>query len=345
MVARAKVVTAKWGVANTEPDDLPDFLFNDEIVDKMGGDPRGVFRVWVKKITVVKNKNGDDMLKITAEIFDTDKEKRGYNGFALWENQNVTDEGARFLKQFLKSFGASWDDFQKRTKMIPETKLDPATIQSIGKANFAGSKKVLAKVTIGMDKGGGGYDPKPSVRRWLPLADDMDDTDIEDEDLEDEDLEDEELDEDLEEVDEDDEELEDEEDEDSDEDGEAELREELDALGVVALKKRAKANDPDLEKVPTKKADLIDLIVEQETLLDDEEEEEDEDLGEDDEEAEAELRAELEDLTIGKLKLRAKDNGARVAVLKPIKDKAKVIDIIVEQELSGDDGDDNEPPF
>ena len=60
MVARSKVVTAKWGVASKEPDDLPDFLSNEEIVEKMGGEPKGVFRVWIKKMTVVKNKNDDE---------------------------------------------------------------------------------------------------------------------------------------------------------------------------------------------------------------------------------------------------------------------------------------------
>jgi hypothetical protein len=339
MVARAKVVTAKWGVPSTEPEDLPDFLSNEEIVEKMGGDPRGVFRIWVKKITVVKNKNDDDMLKITAEIFETNKEKKGYNGFAFWENQNVTEQGASFLKQFLKSIGASWADFQSRTKMTAETKTEPKTIISIGKVNFAGKSKVLAKVTVGMDKGGGGYDPKASVRRWLPYTTDDAQEDIEEEELEeDEDLEEE----DLEEVEEEDEDLEEEEEGDE----EAELREELDGLGIVDLRKRVKTNDADAKTTGLKKAALIDLIVEQELLLDDEEEEEEEEeLEEDDGEAEEELRAELGELTLGALKQRAKANGEKVAVLKPIKVKQEVIDIIVDQELNGDDEDGEEPPF
>lgn len=343
MVARTKVVTAKWGVGSKEPEDLPDFLSNEEIVEKMGGEPKGVFRVWIKKMTVVKNKNDDDMIKMTCEIFDADKEKKGYNGFALWENQNVTEEGAKFLKQFLKSFGATWADFQQRTKMVPETKLDPAQITAIGKVNFAGTKKVLARAVIGMDKGGGGYEPKASVRRWLPLDADMDSSeDIEeDEELaEDEELEDE----DLEEVEDDgDEDLEE---EDGDE-AEAELREELDGLGIVDLRKRAKTNDADFKTTGMKKPELIDAIVEQELLVDDEDElleDEDEELEEDDEAAEEELREELSSLTIGALKKRAKDNGAKVAVLNKMKDKAKVIDLVVEQELS-DEGDDEDPPF
>lgn len=343
MVARAKVVTAKWGVPSKEPEDLPDFMSNDEIAEKMGGDPRGVYRIWIKKLTVVKNKNDDDMIKIVAEIFETDKEKKGYNGWAFWTQQNVTEQGAPFLKQFLQSFGASWADFQQRTKMTPETKLDPAQITAIGKVNFAGTKKVLAKASVGMGRASGGYEARTEIKRWIPLDKDMDESeDIEDDDelLEDED----ELDEDLEEVEGDeDEDLEEDEDEEGDE--EQELRESLESLGLPALRKRVKTNDADAKTTGLKKEALIDLIVEQELLLDDEDEpEEDEDEDEDDG-GEAELREELEALTIGALKQRAKANGEKVAVLKPIKDKAKVIDIIVDQELLGDDEDDNEPPF
>lgn len=336
MVARSKVVTAKWGVPSKEPEDLPDFLSNDEIAEKMGGDPRGVFRVWVKAVKVVINKSDDQMLKITAEIYETDKSKKGYNGWVFWENQNVTEQGASFLKQLLKSLGCSWADFQQRTKLDGVvSKTNDANVLAIGKVNFAGSKKVLAKVTVGMDKGGGGYEPKASVRRWIPKDADDDDSEVEESDdddlLDDEDL----GDDDLEEVG----------DEALDDDEEAELREELDGLGIVDLRKRAKTNDADVKTTGLKKPELIDLIVEQEILLDDEEEPDDDDLGEDDDEAEQELRDELDGLTIGQLKQRAKGNGEKVAVLRPIKDKAEVIDIIVAQELLTDDEDGEEPPF
>lgn len=336
MVARSKVVVAKWGVPAKEPEDLPDFLSNEEIAEKMGGDPRGVYRLWVKKITVIKNKNDDDMLKITAEIFETNKEKKGYNGWVFWENQNVTEQGASFLKQFLKSIGATWADFQKRTKLINQSSAtEPTEVVAIGPVNLAGTKKVLARATVGMDRGGNGYDPKPAVRRWLPPADDADVQD--EEDLDEEDLEEDLDEEDLEEVDEEDEE---------DDEAETELRDELGELGMPDLRKRAKTNDADVKTTGLNKAALIDLIVGQELVDEedlDEEEEEDEDLGDEEEgDEEEELREELGELTLGALKMRAKKGGAKVAVLKPIKTKAKVIDIIVEQELGGDE---DEPPF
>jgi hypothetical protein len=345
MVARSKVVTAKWGVPAKEPEDLPDFLSNEEIEEKMGGAPRGVFRVWVKKITVVKNRNDDDMLKITAEIFETDKSKKGYNGWVFWENQNVTEAGASFLKQFLKSMGASWSDFQQRTKLKNQNSAtEPTEVVAIGPVNFAGSKKVLAKVTTKMGKAQNGYEAKMEIGRWLPKDSDMDESeDIEEE--EDELLEDEEEleDEELEEVDED-EELEEEDEEEDEEDEEAELREELNGLSLPDLRKRAKTNDADVKTVGLKKAALIDLIVGQESLDEDEEELEGEEEEELEDDGEDELREELSGLTIGALKQRAKANGEKVAVLKPMKDKAKVIDLIVEQELNGE-ADDEEPPF
>lgn len=342
MVARSKVVTAKWGVPSKEPEDLPDFLSNEEIAEKMGGEPKGVFRVVIKKLTVVKNKNDDDMIKVVAEVNETDKEKKGYNGWAFWTQENVTEASASFLKQFLRSFGASWADFQQRTKMVPATKTDPSQIIAIGKVNFAGTKKVFARVTVGMGRAQNGYEARTEIRRWLPLDKDMDEEEVlDDEGLEeDEELEDEDLEDVTDEEGDEDEELED----DEDGEAEAELREELEELGVVDLRKRAKTNDADVKTVGLKKAALIDLIVGQE--MEDEdlgEDEDEEDLGEDEEDAEAELREELDGLTIGQLKLRAKANGEKVAVLKPIKVKSKVIDIIVEQELS--EGDEEEPPF
>lgn len=330
MVARAKVVKAKWGVPSKEPEDMPDFLSNEEIVDKMGGHPRGVFRLHVKKITVVKNKNDDDMLKITAEINETDKDKKGYNGYAFWDNQNITEQSAPFLKQFLKSIGATWKDFHNNTKLSDPGSIDDTTILAIGSVTFSGKSKVFAKVTTRPDN-------RPEydnyvIGRWLPKDSDSDAEEDEDEELDEEELEE-------------DEDIELEEADDEDESGEEELREELEELGLVALRKRVKDNDSDAKTTGLKKPALIDLIVEQELDDDfgDEEEEEDEEAEEDDG-AEDELREELGELSLVALKRRAKDNGEKVAVLKPIKDKGQLIDIIVEQEL-GDEEDPNEPPF
>jgi hypothetical protein len=338
MVARGKVVVAKWGVPSKEPEDVPDFLSNEEISEKMGGDPKGVYRLKLKKLTVVKNKNNDDMIKIVCEIFETDKEKKGYNGWAFWTQENVTEESAGYLKTFLRSFGASWADFNLRTKVTPETKTEPAQIVSIGKVNFTGAKPVLVRATVGMGRAQNGSEAQAEVKRWLPPADaDAGAEDIEDGDeelLDDEDLGEDEV-----------EEVEDGELEEGDEE-EAELREELEALTIVDLRKRVKTNDADYKTVGLKKPALIDVIVEQELLLDDEEEPEEELAEDEDDGGEAELREELEALTIGALKQRAKANGEKVVVLKPIKDKAEVIDIIVTQELLGDDDEDGEePPF
>lgn len=343
MVARGKVITAKWGVPAGEPDDLPDFMSNEEIVEKMGGEPKGVFRVLIKKMIVVKNSNDNDMIKVTAEINETDKAKKGYNGFVFWENQNITEKSAPFLKQFLKSFGVSWEDFQKRTKLTPETATEPAQVISMGSVKID-SGKVFARITTKWQGEQNGYQAKTVVGRWLPQADDVEDELAE---ADDEELDDEELDGEEEEL----EEGEDEESEDEADEEEAELREELEGLSLLALKKRVKANAEEAEEtVPKmaglKKPELIDLVVGQEILLDDEEELEDEDEEEGDDEAESELREELAGMTLSALKQRAKKNGEKVAILRPIKGTEEVIEIIVAQELGdGEDEDGEEPPF
>lgn len=96
-----------------------------------------------------------------------------------------------------------------------------------------------------------------------------------------------------EEADEADEEYEDDaegEDEDDEEVDDEELREEIEALTLAALRKRAKELDIDTDGV--KKADLVELVIEEELGLEDEEEDEDDEDDLDDEELEDE---ELED--------------------------------------------------
>lgn len=316
MAARSKVVKAKWGVSSGEPEDLPDFLSNDEIVQKMNDQPpRGVFRLQLKgRPTVAKNKNGDDMIKMILEVNDPAKDKKGYNGFALWENQNVTDQSKPFLLKWLKSLGVTWRDFNINTKKTNNPgDLIPDEILSIGNVTFGGQKKVYLLAALGRKPAHGDYEEGTEVKRWVPKedaqADEPDDEEEEDESAEDTESE------------------------------EDELREELDGLSPAVLRKRVKENDEDAKTTGLKKPDLIDLIVEQE--LGEEDEEEDEDESDD---AEEELREELSDLSLAQLKKRAKDNGRKIAEVRKAGED-DLIEMIVEDELDESEEDDNEPPF
>lgn len=327
----AKVVKAKWGIGSDKPEDIPDFLSNDEILEKNGDRyPRGRFRVWVKEITVVKNSSDNDMMVIRCEVNETDKVKKSYNGWFLITNQNITDQGKPYLLKFLKSIGVSWTDFMNNTRQTPETSVEAAKILSIGSVKFTGNAKVYASVLLVKDV----YkdQERSQIGRWIAKESGAaDEEDIEEEDVEEEEDGD---------VDEEDVDVEDAEDEEMS-DEEAELREELEGLTLPKLKARAKENGA---KVADYKGldeeGVIDLIVGQEIEeeeLDDEEEPDEED----DSEAEEELRAELADLTIAQLKARCRKNKRKLAEYKTAK-TPDLIEMIVEDELGADD---NEPPF
>jgi hypothetical protein len=342
MVARSKVLKAKWGIGAAEPDDLPDFLSNDEIIAKNDDQPpRGVFRMMVKgRPTVVKNSNGDDMIKMTLEVNETSKDKKSYNGFAVWENQNITDKGKPFLLKWLKSLGVTWKDFMTATKMQAATTIDPAEIISIGNVTFGGNKKVFLEAALGRKPARDGYDEGTEVKRWVEKGEvrksgeDVDEDDADDDIDEDVDVEDE-----------------DEDEADDADEAEEELREELDELSLTDLKKRARENSKEADEPLSvadlkgkSKDDVIEIIVEQELAEEgDEEDEGEEDEDDSDEEAEEELREELGELTLAQLKKRAKENGRKIAEVRK-SGQDDLIEMIVEDELGGEE-DDGEPPF
>lgn len=101
----------KWGIGDDEPE-----AASGEFNDYDGPvPPRGVYRVVLKKLWLTENKNGDQMIKGIAEIAGEKGEKKQYNGYAIWFNQNVTEQGAPYLKAFLDALGVSWNDFYNKT--------------------------------------------------------------------------------------------------------------------------------------------------------------------------------------------------------------------------------------
>lgn len=288
MTKAAKPV--KWAMGSSEPDDLQDFLSNDDIVkkNKKKGEVmwpgKGPHTFVIKRLTVKDNRNGDPRISVMA-IMQNGKKADGasWNGYLIWDGFNVNEQGAPYLKRFLKALGLTWDDFIKRTKAVTDG--DKQQIVQIGKVKFGedATKDPTVVGTIKVkDADDYNDDEHMEIARWIPVDDgeeeeveDADeDEDEEDDDVEvdeDDDDEDEEEDED-EEDDEDDDEDEDEDEEDDDEeeeededDEEEELRAELKPLTVADLKKRAiritKRLKGDTDEVPTKKAALVDYIV------------------------------------------------------------------------------------
>lgn len=289
MVKQTKV---KWSIGSEEPDDLQEFLSNEEIEHKNGGrPPKGVYRFAVRSIKVREIKNGDNAGKPRLNAMLVVNEPKGsgnsmWNGYVLFDGFNVIDgPGLAFLKRFLRGLGVSWEDFVQRTKQDDQT---PPNITQIGKVKFGAGQEPSVKATMVFKAATAEREEEMAIGRYLPLEDDVDEDEPEDdedvEDMADDDIEDadpdeedEDDDEDDEDSDEDDSDEEDEEDDDEDEDDEEEdededLEAELQALTVKDLRERAVDNVPGakakkkmVDKVASmKKAALVALVVEQE---------------------------------------------------------------------------------
>jgi hypothetical protein len=339
-----KNAKVKWAIGGTEPDDLPDFQSNDDIVRKNKGalPPKGRTRVLVKKITRKENKNGDDMLTVTCEIAEKGaKSEQKFNGYAMWERLNVTEQGAPYLKRFLTAIGVTWNDFISKT--VADETAEPAVITQIGKVKFSKPVEAFVSVKHGVNQSD---EDEAEVGRFLPPSeesdedddddesdedDDDDDIDVEDDDDDDDDDEDDDSD------DEDDDDADDDEDDDDDEDEDEEeaLREELGALKVPALKKRAIRSGADEDDMPSKKADLIDHIVELELESDDDDDDDEDDEEFDREQQEKQIKAEVKKLDLTELRNRARANGRKASELKGAK-KPALVKMILEDEI---------PPF
>lgn len=348
-MAKAQTKKVKWAVGKNEPEDLPEFLTNDDIVKKYGVPPKDTYRFAVKRLTVKPNRNNDDRIGVMLIIDEPGKAGKGkakYNGYLVWDGFNINEQGTPFLKRFLKALGIKWSEFYNDTVQNDD---DPPHIVKMGKVRFEHVKDPHVRAVVKV-KGPDDFndDDHLEIGRYLPAdeeseseepdededeSEEEDDVEVEDEDDEDDDS-DEDEDEDDEEDDEEDEEDEDEEDEEDEEDAEAELREELASLKKPALLKRAIRAGGDEDDLPTKVGDLRDLIVSLELADEDEEDEDEEDEDEDDSGEDA-LREELKDLPRSALRARAKEHGRKAADLKGKSDE-ELIDMIVE---------DQEPPF
>ena len=255
----AKVKSVKWSIGADEPEDLQEFLSNDDIVEKnttgkgknkeVNWPGKGPFPFKVVQARVKPNKNGDDRIGVMLTLkAPKGSEAESWNGYMIWDGFNVTDQGAPFIKRWLKAMGLSWTDFTQRSKQDDQ---DPPHLVQIGKVKIEGGKDVIIRATV-VVKPADDYndDEHMEIGRYLPADDEdttegEDDGDTADEAVETFDAAEEEFDEDA-------------------------LREELAGMKKKALAKRATENDEDAEVEDLDKDGLIDLIVEQESPVDEE---------------------------------------------------------------------------
>lgn len=251
----------KWSVSSEEPDDLQEFLTNDEIEDKHGLPRKGIYRLRLRQVVVGKIKNGDnagkDRLRVMLIIDEPKKsDKAKWNQFVVWDGLNVTEQGKPFVKRFLKAIGLTWSDFINKSRIDKQE--PPHLVQIAGVKIESGDVFLKAMLREKSDDYGDTVEP---ARYIMPEDDDEPDDDEPEEDEDDDEVE---VMDESEGEDEEDEESED--DEDDEEDPEDELREELSALNKADLERRLKKSAKKaLVKdyvMPKTKSKLVDMIVE-----------------------------------------------------------------------------------
>lgn len=156
----------KWSIDPDEPDELEQFGVYE------GPDLHaGVYHGILKRLTVKKNKNDDDMLSGLFEVRESgaENDKDKYNGAGIWFNQNVTDQGKPYTLAFLKSLGLTWRDFTHNTVTAEATR--PTQIVKIGRVKFNDGNEPPLRVSIGMGKGNPEYPAKIEIKQFLPPKD------------------------------------------------------------------------------------------------------------------------------------------------------------------------------
>jgi hypothetical protein len=290
---------------------------------------------------------GADRLRVGVEITGPKGAKRTDDTSAIgawvFSGLNVTEQGAGYVNQFMWAItGATTEaEKQKAEKAFwGKGKFDGADVDDsdnvikFGKDIFVNSPD--GEIVLGITTKNS-PDTRPDhkgemqadISRYLVPKDDSDDDDDEDDDEEEDDTDEDDEDDDDSEDDESDDDDESEED-DEEEESEDERREELEAMSLVAVRKAAKAAGVEASDIKgASKEDLVDLILEAEEESDDEEEEAD---TLDPTEA---RQAELEALSLIKLKAEAKKVGLTASDIKGL-EKEDLIEAIIENE---------EPPF
>lgn len=158
--------------------------------------PTGAYRTKVKRLTIVMNGNGDPMLKGVAEI----NEPRGskdaqYNGYGIWFQQNITDQGAGYVNQILDAIAgdradevkeAFWNDGVKVT--ADERRSDIMHVRKIGDFVVNSPNADFEMIVQGKFKPSKQYGDKLEAMAYAPVedlgdtaSDDFDDEDDEEE--------------------------------------------------------------------------------------------------------------------------------------------------------------------
>lgn len=169
----------KWAISDDDPEFVPSF----DVYD--GPEPpAGVYRFRLRRLGIRKNSNNDDMLNGLLVISDSRPDKKKYNGWTVWFNQNVTDQGKPYLVQFLASIGVTLSDFVNKSAHDGATVTErPVQITRIASVKM--ESEPMLRASLGMSKPTEKYPiAKMEAKQFLPLEEetDADDKDGDDED-------------------------------------------------------------------------------------------------------------------------------------------------------------------
>lgn len=171
--------------------------------------PKGAYKGILKMLTLKNNKNNDPMLNGLVEFRADkgDKKNTKYNGFGLWFNLNITDQGKGHVNQFLNSLSDGSEIGMRKIQnsfwnegCLTEKRLGPNVGDSAGNVLRIGPLKVGSPegglpisvlIRIGKDKRKGHEgEEQVLVARWLvpkDLEDEEEEDEYEDEEVDDED--------------------------------------------------------------------------------------------------------------------------------------------------------------
>lgn len=133
--------------------------------------PAAIYNVTLKKLRIKVNKNSDDMLNALLEINETG-EKKQYNGYGVWDNLNVTDQGAPYINTLLDAIGAPRKTFWD-SGVVKDT-ADPPNVLKVGTKTVDDNPLRIATT---VDHYGG--NTRLVVSRYLPVKPDVDAADDE----------------------------------------------------------------------------------------------------------------------------------------------------------------------
>ncbi|QYW00860.1 hypothetical protein SEA_MADI_57 [Gordonia phage Madi] len=202
--------------------------------------PSGSYLCSLKQLTIKENKNGDNMLAFVAEISDTGPRAK-YNGFAIFGQQNITDQGAGYVNQLLDAISdgneqVREDFWEGAVKTKKAEKLDKNNkpvyhVRAIGddfKVNSPDDLDIQLVITGKKGTYQGNY--KLDAQGYGPASIDLDGDDEDEDDIEAGEDEADETDEDDVDTDEDDSEDDDEDDDDDDDEDDADDEDEGDVF-------------------------------------------------------------------------------------------------------------------